>query len=241
MNELYQSHLHGLLARWRTFRAHFRWAHWSHLLAYALPLTPFLTDLDETGHLPGTLREWTTEIIVGMLIAVLVRRIHKDYLRAQSVAHTDALTGLGNRRAFEKALEDEAVRSVRLAQTLCLVYIDLNKFKAINDRYGHAAGDQVLLQVGTLISKVIRSHVDLGFRLGGDEFAMLLPGSTLAEAEAVVRRIRERCLHVGPGAALELSAGACQLRANETVAGFVRRADAAMYADKHAANADDRC
>jgi diguanylate cyclase (GGDEF)-like protein len=212
---------------------------WRHYLAYALPFSPLLTDLVETGRFPHTPRDWTSEIVVGYLIALLVRRIGKDLRQAQQVAHTDALTGLGNRRAFNQALEDETVRSQRLAQSLCLVYIDLNKFKAINDCYGHAAGDQVLLCLGEVIGKVIRRHVDLGFRLGGDEFALLLPGSTLGEAQAVVARIRERCLHAAPGAPgqqLALSAGVCQLREHEPAWDFVRRADAAMYAEKKLAS-----
>ena len=208
------------------------WLRVRHHLAYALPLAPFLTDLIETGQLPPSLRAWTTEIVVGCLIALLVRRIHYDIRLAELVAHTDVLTGLGNRRAFQLALENESVRSVRLGQPLCLVYIDLNKFKAINDRHGHAVGDQVLAQLGAVIGTVIRSHVDLGFRLGGDEFAMLLPGSTLDEAAAVVERIRARCTHLGPAAPLRISAGVCQLQAREGVEDLVRRADAAMYADK---------
>ncbi len=208
------------------------WSRARHHLAYVLPLAPFVTDLIESGQMPQSPRAWTTEIVVGCLIALLVRRIRHDIRLAELVAHTDALTGLGNRRAFEQALEDEAVRSARLAQTLCLVYIDLDNFKNINDRYGHAAGDQVLAQAGAVIVKVIRSHVDLGFRLGGDEFAMLLPGSTLDEAVAVVQRIRVRCGRIGPAQPLEISAGACQLQAQESADDFVRRADAAMYAEK---------
>lgn len=216
-----------LRARWQT-------THWSHYLLYALPVVPFLTDLAETGRVPGTAREWTTETAVGLLIALLVHRIRKDFIHAQAVARTDALTGLGNRRAFDQALLDESIRSERQGQTLCLVYLDVNKFKAINDTYGHAAGDQVLRQVGMVIGKVIRRHVDLGFRLGGDEFAMLLPGSTLDEAAAVTGRIRERCRHAGPGAVLQVSVGICQLEAQETLSRFVRRADKAMYAEKRA-------
>lgn len=225
------------LKRWKLgpLAARARAVRWRYYLSFVLPFTPFLTDLFETGQLPHLPRQWTSEIVVGYLIALLVHRIGRDVRDADLVARTDALTGLGNRRAFNQALEDESVRSERLAQKLCLVYIDLNKFKAINDCYGHAAGDQVLLQVGQVIGKVIRRHVDLGFRLGGDEFALLLPGSTLEEAQAVVDRIRERSLHVGPGAPLqqlELSVGVCQLRAHESALEFVQRADVAMYSDK---------
>lgn len=228
MNELSK-----LAAKWR---ARFEVAHWPHYLAYALPLVPFLTDLVETGRWPANAREWTTEIAVGALIALLVRRIRRDFLSSQSVARTDALTGLGNRRAFDQALEDETVRSERLSQTLCLVYIDVDKFKAINDCHGHAVGDLVLQQVGVAIVKAIRRHVDLGFRIGGDEFAMLLPGSTQAEATAVVGRIREHCRHIAAAdhaLALTVSAGISQKEAHEPVGRFVRRADAAMYAQKN--------
>src|SRR4051812_23366406 len=118
-----------VLAHLRALRARFSASPWPYYLSYLLPLAPFLTDLDETGRLPSTPREWITETVVGLLIALLVMRIRRVFLAAQSVARTDALTGLGNRRAFDQALEDESVRSERLAQTLCLVYIDLDKFK----------------------------------------------------------------------------------------------------------------
>jgi diguanylate cyclase (GGDEF)-like protein len=226
MNEL-PHWLARLRARWKA-------THWSHYLLYALPVVPFLTDLDETGRIPATAREWTTETAVGLLIALLVRRIRKDFILAQTAARTDALTGLGNRRAFDQALLDESIRSERLGQTLCLVYLDVNKFKAINDNSGHAAGDQVLRYVGMVIGKVIRRHVDHGFRLGGDEFALLLPGSTLDEAAAVAGRIREGCRHAGPDVVLQVSVGICQLEAHETPSRFVRRADKAMYAEKQA-------
>ena len=87
---------------------------------------------------------------------------------------TDGLTGLKNRRSFEEALPYEMAKADRAGKAFCLVMGDVNRFKAINDQYGHQAGDRVLAAVGSVMIQTLR-NVDMVFRLGGDEFAAILP------------------------------------------------------------------
>jgi diguanylate cyclase (GGDEF)-like protein len=87
---------------------------------------------------------------------------------------TDSVTGLRNRRSFEEALPYEMAKADRAGKTFCLVLGDVNRFKAINDQYGHQAGDRVLTAVGSVMIQTLR-QVDMVFRLGGDEFAAILP------------------------------------------------------------------
>ena len=85
---------------------------------YLLVLVPVVTDVIETGGWPARPREWFTEVSVGLLIAVLVRRILRERRALEALARVDALTGLGNRRAFEEALAEECARALRLPHPL---------------------------------------------------------------------------------------------------------------------------
>ena len=114
-----------------------------------------------------------------------MRAAYSGLIAAEELARIDVLTRLLNRRAFEAAIEAECARARRTGAPLTLVYLDVDHFKGINDRFGHASGDQVLRQVALAIRETIRGQVDGGFRLGGDEFALLLPASTQAQAEKI--------------------------------------------------------
>ena len=101
----------------------------------------------------------------------------------------DALTGLGNRRAFDERLEEETARAGRYDTELALAMIDLDGFKEVNDRHGHPIGDQLLVQVGHILVATLRS-TDIPARYGGDEFAIILPETTKTEAWVVAEKIR---------------------------------------------------
>jgi diguanylate cyclase (GGDEF)-like protein len=114
---------------------------------------------------------------------------YEELKKLQINAATDALTGLYNRRLFEEYLNKELNRAKRYGQHLAVVILDLHQFKEVNDRYGHAAGDQALQQAATTLRKTLRTS-DYAFRIGGDEFALLLPQSDPEQAATLCRRLR---------------------------------------------------
>jgi diguanylate cyclase (GGDEF)-like protein len=202
---------------------------------YVLVALPMLTTFIQTGSWSRAPREWFTEIVIGLVIAALVRQVRKEHAAVLALARRDPLTGLWNRRVFEEAIEDECVRARRSPRSLSLVYIDLDHFKQVNDRDGHAQGDRVLQQLAGAMDQVIRTRVDRSFRLGGDEFALLLPGTQVAQAAAVLARIRQHCAHSDPvwtAGLLAISAGIVELQARESPAAFLQRADTEMYRQK---------
>ena len=206
---------------------------WSYLLA----TVPLLTDMAETGRFPVSPREWISELVAGLLIAVLVARARAQHLQVLALARTDPLTGLGNRRSFEAAIASECARAERLRQPLALVCFDLDRFKQVNDLAGHDEGDRVLKLLATALGQTMRANVDQCFRLGGDEFAMLLPASTAEQAQGVVTRVRENCFQADPvwtHRALGISAGIVEFESGEGPDNFLHRGDQAMYEHKRA-------
>lgn len=150
-------------------------------------------------------------------------------------ARTDALTGLLNRRSFTKRLEESLADAQRTGQAGTLVYVDLDNFKAVNDRLGHQAGDAALKGLAACLKRVIRAS-DFVARLGGDEFALWL---ATADADAATARAKVilalkdeiAAFSAGPDKPLGLSVGLAvhMPREPETVAELLARADAAMY------------
>ena len=118
----------------------------------------------------------------------LEEKLKKSMQELDSLARTDALTGLLNRRGIYEHLESELKRSSREKIALSLALVDLDKLKNINDNYGHIVGDEALMSVANAINQSIRSYDRVG-RLGGDEFLLVLPGASLDEAENVCARI----------------------------------------------------
>ncbi|MEA2494900.1 MAG: hypothetical protein QOJ29_2811, partial [Thermoleophilaceae bacterium] len=118
----------------------------------------------------------------------LARELERALTEQERLAISDALTGLHNRRFFDQALELEVARAERANASLGLLILDLDHFKWINDRYGHQAGDDVLVEVARRLEPVVRSG-DLFARYGGEEFVVLLPDT----APARVREVAERC------------------------------------------------
>lgn len=203
--------------------------------AYLLALSPTLTDWLETGHLPQRPIEYTTEVVVGLLLVGCISTIYRDMSRLKTMAETDGLTNLYNRRKFMDDIEREVEMAHRLEGPLALVYLDVDEFKCINDRYGHVEGDVVLRHVAALLSACARRQIDRCYRLGGDEFALLLPGVYAASAAAIIRRV---CACDEPAQialrsrGVSLSFGAVQLGERENSREFLRRADAKMYSNK---------
>lgn len=145
--------------------------------------------------------------------------------RIRMESHTDELTGALNRRGFITKAQMELNRSQRTGRPLSIALLDLDKFKAINDESGHAAGDYVLKSLAAQWMTLSRP-TDIVGRLGGDEFALLMPETDAAGARALMLRLREFASH-------PWSWGIAQLGPDETIEEAVARADAEMYGDKH--------
>lgn len=125
------------------------------------------------------------------LEAKLNRVIRERQLRAKlrHMTARDSLTNLFNRRYFDIKLHTEVERAIRQHHSLYLCMLDLDKFKAVNDTYGHQTGDELLKEFAELLEKTTRRNVDVPCRLGGDEFAVIIPYATQSQAVAVAERI----------------------------------------------------
>ena len=144
----------------------------------------------------------------------------------QATARTDTLTGLPNRRGWDERLAAMLSAAQRTGEPLSVVLVDLDRFKAYNDAHGHAAGDKLLEQLGTLLAARIRD-TDVAARWGGEEFALALPGCAAADAAAVVGSMRRRLPDQQT-----FSAGVAQWDGVESTEALLRRADVALYAAK---------
>jgi len=170
---------------------------------------------------------------------LLERQAVQDQL--ESLARTDALTGLANRRALDEYLADAWPRAQREGSPLGLVLVDIDHFKAFNDTYGHQAGDACLRQVADAVKRCARRHGDMAARYGGEELALVLPGcdsdALRVLADAVCRQVRELGIaHAESYTApvITISVGAASLwpgrmGQDEGPASLVQLADLALY------------
>jgi diguanylate cyclase (GGDEF)-like protein len=159
----------------------------------------------------------------------------RRFREARKLADLDALTGLHNRRYFHETLQREVARAQRYSRNLALVVFDLDDFKAINDRIGHLAGDAVLAEAAQRVLDVVRT-ADVPCRVGGDEFAVILPESSLTDADQLYKRLSKAisARSVGQAGRLHLSAGVTELRPDDDAVAFFERADEALYRAKGA-------
>jgi diguanylate cyclase (GGDEF)-like protein len=175
------------------------------------------------------------------LLIVLSERVRSDnefiasslgvLRQAEHNAITDALTGLGNRHWMQDMFEREVTRAQHSGSDVCLIMIDVDNFKQFNDRYGHIAGDRVLVAVSTALREYVRP-TDLVARFGGDEFAILLPGIDLDQAVQTAERLRSQVEALSPpslATSVTVSIGVTNRANDDDVATLVERADEAMY------------
>lgn len=162
----------------------------------------------------------------------IVSRLRIRAEEFQQLATRDSLTGLSNRRLGEERLASEVARSERHGHPLSALLLDLNRFKAINDRYGHAAGDLALKNFAARLNKVIRAS-DLAARLGGDEFLVILPECLPERIPALLRRLGHLQVKWGEEEfTVSSAAGWAGYQKGETPAELIERADKSLYANK---------
>ena len=165
------------------------------------------------------------------------RQLSDELSRARMLSMTDELTGLPNRRAFLQRIEDEVARVQRYGFPLSFALIDLDFFKQINDKYGHAGGDEVLDLYSKKILSIFRHH-DLVARYGGEEFAVLLPNTDAEGSMRALNKVRNRADQMhwkSNGETIKVptfSAGVSVYKPGETASTFIERADKALYRAK---------
>jgi diguanylate cyclase (GGDEF)-like protein len=157
----------------------------------------------------------------------------RRFREARQLADLDALTGLHNRRFFHDTLAREVARAHRYERRLALIVFDLDDFKDVNDKIGHLAGDSVLAETAERVRGVVRS-ADIACRVGGDEFAVILPESSLDDADQLYHRIQNAVSTrpIAQAGELYLSAGVAELKPDDDAVTFFQRADDALYRAK---------
>lgn len=195
---------------------------------------------------------WTTTRQVRSGLAALEERIGQrecnlrtavtdlaeENTQLAQLSTTDFLTGARNRRYFDDALDREWQRSVQLGCSLALALVDVDRFKTINDVYGHSQGDECLLQVAAALRGKMKHPGDVVARYGGDEFAVLMPNATEAGVQSAMEDVRGQIesLTSAPAVGLSISAGAvvCWPNSGLEPKRLVRLADERLYAAKRA-------
>ena len=162
--------------------------------------------------------------------------LRTDLASAQREANTDSLTRIANRRCFDRELHLAAEHAQAKQVPMCLLMADIDHFKAVNDRYGHQIGDQVLRLVAQVLTSCVKGR-DLAARYGGEEFAVILPQTSLDGARTLAEQIRRavathRIRFKASGRELgtvTLSVGCAQYRPGEPLSELIQRADEALY------------
>jgi two-component system cell cycle response regulator len=190
---------------------------------------------------PFHLNELRARVAIGERILNLETRLRQTLDQLYLLATHDSLTGLLNRRALYDYADSEINRSKREKNPLCLIMVDIDHFKNVNDQFGHLVGDQALRLISHTIEQNKRSYDRVG-RWGGEEFLLVLPGTMLQEAIQVAERLRRAIenavLDLSGENAVRLSASfgvaSLQLDSNENFEQMIHKADQALYSAKNA-------
>ena len=171
-------------------------------------------------------------LAAGIILLLIVAQ--QAILTSQRESETDALSGLANRRGFDRLAQDLLTHADREGRTISMAMFDLDHFKRINDTYGHDRGDEVIAAFGHLLRTAIDRPV-VSARLGGEEFAILLEEGSQRDAWLVAERIRLAAarLAIDDRATISISGGVAERRRGEGLAQLMRRADHALYDAKN--------
>jgi diguanylate cyclase (GGDEF)-like protein len=199
---------------------------------YAAAFAPVFYDGPrEAGQVATELALWTG---IGIFLLLFMRRIRQQRVDAHTLARVDALTGLGNRRAFDEALDEALARARRNGSRVSVLVTDLDGFKNINDVHGHVAGDECLKQAAATLRATVRDGEGC-YRWGGDEFAILVPDAAEGDASALAARVESAVMHscrTPDGAPLTITCGHAEIGGEFTPATAVEAADSMLLSLK---------
>ena len=147
--------------------------------------------IQDIPHIVSIVRDITERKLAEHHIQELIQQLETEKNTAQLNSITDSMTGLMNRRYFDIALNKEFYRLKRSGAVLSLIMIDVDYFKKFNDYYGHLAGDECLVKIGSLLKRIVGRAPDIVARYGGEEFVVILPETALMGAESLAEKIRE--------------------------------------------------
>jgi diguanylate cyclase (GGDEF)-like protein len=187
---------------------------------YAHPLTPYWNGVVELGFF--------------VVVAAILARLRKTTEHWETLAQTDPLTGVLNRRAFVEIATQELARAERYERSLSLAYLDIDDFKQVNDEGGHEFGDRLLVEVAQTLRRNLRAF-DVVARFGGDEFVLLLPEAGEEATQSVLAKLMAALRDTMAGrSAATVSIGAVTIHGPRTTLDrLVQQADKLVYAAKH--------
>jgi len=189
---------------------------------------------DLVGNLESKVTQRTEELAAANdKLEQAVRELDEKNQALEVMTRTDRLTGLANRRRLEEALQTEVLRARRYGKPFSVILLDIDHFKAVNDQFGHQAGDNVLIAIAGLLTRTAR-ETDVVGRFGGEEFLLVCPETELLVVSALAERLRTEFTStdfplVGP---VTSSFGVAEFTQGDSVKSLVERADKALYRAK---------
>lgn len=171
--------------------------------------------------------------LVSLFSMIFATRVNTQRNELNHIAARDGLTGAFNRRTMDHDLSELNKLNAESGETHCLAILDLDNFKALNDSFGHEAGDEILIRLTEIVGTSTREK-DRFYRYGGEEFVLLLPRTSIAGAQVALNNLRQALAAQlsGPGGLVTASFGLAEYRSPESVAEWLKRADLALFEAK---------
>lgn len=194
-------------------------------------LAPTIVDKFDSFTLVSILTTISVTCLLAYAFATITRRQRDELM---TLATKDPLTGVGNRRALQQKLDDAIATSKRNDNACSMLMLDLDHFKQVNDRHGHAKGDEILVRLTELVGARIRI-TDSIYRIGGEEFVIVAENMILENAARLAEQLRTiiEAHDLAPDSAVTISLGVAQHHDGESAEDWMRRADNALYMAKH--------
>ena len=176
----------------------------------------------------------TIRAVLFTVCSLLMSQFRKAFEIEKEFARNDTLTNVPNRKAFYERMNQEIHRMRRYKRPLTIAYVDCDRFKQINDEFGHQVGDTALRLIASSLKQSIRA-IDMVARIGGDEFIILLPETDNTQAQVVLSRVRDKACEImqGKNWPVNLSIGAATFAGPlDSIDEMIKRADSLMYVSK---------